>query len=74
MVLDKIQFRGFYNLSFKAYLFLENRLLRVKKTYRVYNKKRKDYQLDAIIAAYDRLFAVLDFCYSSMQKKSFFLN
>jgi hypothetical protein len=72
MVLDKIQFRGFYNLSFNVYLFLENRLLRIKKTYKVYNKKRKDYQLDYIIAAYDKLFAILDFCNSPMQKRSFF--
>jgi hypothetical protein len=72
MVLAKIQFRSFYKLSFKTYLFLENRLLFVKKTYDFYNQKRKKYQLDYIIAAYDMLFVILGFCYKLMPQKRFF--
>jgi hypothetical protein len=70
MVLDKIQFRGFYNLSFKAYMRLENRLLSIKKVYSFYNQKWKDYKLDCTIAAYDVLFVILGFLYKLVQKKS----
>jgi hypothetical protein len=72
MVLDKIQIRGFYNLSFKAYLFLENRLLFVTKTYNSYSKNRKKRQLDYIIAAYDILFVLLNFCYRFTAKRKNF--